>query len=83
MMEFLQRSDCNLSIKRTHHKLFMEYVPKTSYFKKNILRKKSMVDERLNKVVALQYTILNFFKKAELMQGLPVEVLKVLIYSHR
>ena len=53
MMEFLQRSDCNLSIKRTHHKLFMEYVPKTSYFKKNILRKKSMVDERLNKVVAL------------------------------
>ena len=50
MMEFLQRSDCNLSIKRTHHRLFMEYVPKIN---KNILRKKSMVDDRLNKVVAL------------------------------
>ena len=53
MMELLQRSDCNLAIKRTHNRLFMEYVLKTSYFKRNILRKKSMVDQRLNKVAAL------------------------------
>ena len=44
MMEFLQRSDCKFALKRTHHRLFMENVPKTSCFKKNILRKKSMVD---------------------------------------
>ena len=31
----LQCSDCNFAIKRTHHRLFLEYVPKTIYFKKN------------------------------------------------
>ena len=35
----------------------------------------------LNKVVALQYTVVNFIKKMELLQDLPVEALKVLIYS--
>ena len=44
MMEFLQRSDCNLAIKKTHHRLFMEYALKTSCFKKNTLSRKSMVD---------------------------------------
>ena len=44
MTELLQHSDRNLAIKRTQHRLFMEYVVKTSYFKRNILRKKSMVD---------------------------------------
>ena len=31
------------------------------------LRKESMMDQRLNKVAALEYTIPNFIKKAELM----------------
>ena len=64
MMEFLQCSDCNFAIKGTHHRLFLEYVLKTSCFKKNILRKKSTVDQRLNKAADLQYTILNFFQKS-------------------
>ena len=29
-MEFLQCSDCNFAIKRTHHRFFLEYVFKTS-----------------------------------------------------
>ena len=40
----LQCSDCNFTIKRTHHKYFQEYVPKTNCIKKNILRK---VNDRL------------------------------------
>ena len=44
----LQCSDCNFAIKRTHHSFFLEYVPKTSYLKKNkeslFLRKKPMMD---------------------------------------
>ena len=36
----LQFSGCNFTIKRTHHRFFSEYVPKTSCLKKNILRKK-------------------------------------------
>ena len=43
----------NFTIKITHHRLILGYVPKTSCFKKNILRKKYMVDKRLNKVAAL------------------------------
>ena len=53
MMEFLQCSDCNFDIKRNRHRLFLDYVLKTSCFKKNILRKESMVDQRFNKVAAL------------------------------
>ena len=49
----LQFSDCNYTIKRTHHIFFLEYVPKTSCLKKNILRKNSMVDQHLDKVAAL------------------------------
>ena len=54
-------------------------------FKKNkksiFLRQRSIVDQHLNKAAALQYTTLNFIKKAELMQDLPAEAQKVLIYS--
>ena len=46
---------------------FLEYIPKTSCLKKNILRKNSIVDQRLDKVAAPQYKTLNFIKKAELM----------------
>ena len=42
------------------------------------LRKKSMMDQRLNKFATLQYTIPNFIKNGEPMSDLPVEVLKVL-----
>ena len=35
----LQRSDCNFAIKRTHHRFFLEYLPKTSCLKKNKKRK--------------------------------------------
>ena len=45
------------------------------------MRKKSAVDQRLNKAAALKYTALNFIKKAELMQDFSVEALKVVIYS--
>ena len=44
MMEFLQCSECNFAINRTHNRLFLENVLKTNCFKKNILRKKSMMD---------------------------------------
>ena len=66
MIKFLQCSDFNFAIKRTHHRLFLEYVLKTSCYKV---------------VVIKQCTILNFFEKTKLVQGLPVVVLKVLIYS--
>ena len=31
----LQCSDCNFAIERTHHRFYLEYVPKTSCFKNN------------------------------------------------
>ena len=40
-----------------------------------------MVDQRLNKAAALSYTTLNLIRQAELLQDLPLEALKVLIYS--
>ena len=51
--ENLQCSDCNFAIKIAHHIYFLEYVPKTSYLKKQYFEKKSMVDHLLNKVAAL------------------------------
>ena len=48
----LQFSGCNFNIKKTHHKFLLEYVPKTSCLKNNILRKNSMVDQHLDKVAA-------------------------------
>ena len=36
----LQCSDCNFSIKITHHRYFFENVPNTSYLEKPYLRKK-------------------------------------------
>ena len=59
----LQCSDCNFTIKRTHHRFFLDYVLKTSCIKKTILRKKSVVDKRHNKVAALLCTALSFIKK--------------------
>ena len=57
MMEFLvklqlclQFTDCNSSIKRLPHRSFLEYESKVSCPKKNILIKKSMVDQCFNKV---------------------------------
>ena len=40
-----------------------------------------MVNQHLNKAAVLLYTTLNFIKNVELKEDLPVEVLKVLIYS--
>ena len=34
----------------SHHRFVLEYVPKPSCLKKNVLRKRSMVDQRLSKV---------------------------------
>ena len=36
----LQFSGCNFTIKRTHHKFFLEYIPKTSCLKKEYFKKK-------------------------------------------
>ena len=79
----LQFSDCNLAIKRINHRFFVGNVPKSNFkkIKSLFLRKRSIVDQRLNKAAALSYTTLNFIKKAELVQDLSVEALKVLIYS--
>ena len=49
----LHCSDYNFTIKRTHHKFLFGIGTKTSCIKKNKMRKKSIVDQRLNKVVAL------------------------------
>ena len=48
----LQLSDCNFTIKRSHHRFFLEYVLKTSCLKTTILGKKSVVDQYLDKVAA-------------------------------
>ena len=56
MMEFfskvvyLQCPDCNSSIKRLHHRFFPQYVSKSSCLEKNILRKKSMMENVLIKL---------------------------------
>ena len=53
MMEFfskivcLQCPDCNSSIKTLQHRFFPQYVSKSSCLKKNILRKKSMMENVL------------------------------------
>ena len=69
-------SQQSLDIKRTHHRFLWEYLTKTNRknrsLKKNIKRilfwrKKSMVDQRLNKAAALQYTTLNLIRQAELL----------------
>ena len=77
----LQCSDCNFTIKRTHHRFFLDYVVKTGCIKKTILRKNPVVNKRHNKVVTLLCAALSFIKKTELMDGLLVEMLKVLMYS--
>ena len=65
MMEFfnkvtcLQFTGCNSSIKRLLHRSFSEYVSKASCLKKNILTKKSMVDQCFNKVEPAKSTTLS------------------------
>ena len=51
----LQCSGCNFAIKRTHHRFFLEYVPKTSLKrnKKSFLRKEPTVDQHLIKFAVL------------------------------
>ena len=46
----LQCIDCNSSIKRLHHRFFPQYVSKSSCLKKNILRKKSVMENVLIKL---------------------------------
>ena len=78
----LQFSDSNFAINRIHHRFFLENLPKTSCLKK--IKKAFFWEkglQRFNKAAALYYTTLNFIKKADLMQDLSVEALKVLIYS--
>ena len=66
-----------------HQKVWKYYENDCGFLKKTLKKyffEKSIVDQRRNKAVALQYTTLNFIKKAELMQDLFVEALK---YIHR
>ena len=50
----LQFSDCNLAIKRINHRFFVGNVPKSNFKKISLfLRKRSIVDQRLNKAAAL------------------------------
>ena len=75
----LQCSDCNFAITIQLIRYFLKYVPKTSCLKKQYFeKKKSMVDQLLNKVDTLQYAALSFTNKTELMEDLPVDALKVL-----
>ena len=39
-LQILQCTDCNSTVKRLHLRFFLEYVPNTSFLKKDILRKK-------------------------------------------
>ena len=45
----LQCSDCNFAIKIAHHSTFWNKYRKLAVLKNNILRKKSVVDQLLNK----------------------------------
>ena len=74
----LQCTDCNSIVKRLHPRFFLEYILNTSCLKKNILRKKSMVDQRFNKGVV---HICQFYQKTALMLDPSAEALKILMYS--
>ena len=43
----LQCSDCNFAIKRTHHRFFLQYLPKTSCLKKNEKRKSLLFEKKV------------------------------------
>ena len=43
----LQCSDCNFAIKTTHHRLFLEYLPKTSCLKENKKRKSLFFEKKV------------------------------------
>ena len=62
-----------------YHRFLLEYAPKTSCLKENILRKKSIVEQRFIQVEALFYTAHNFIKNG--VHARPFyEALKNLIY---
>ena len=42
----LQSSDCNFAIERTHHRFYLEYVPKTSCLKNNEKRNSLLFEKR-------------------------------------
>ena len=60
---------CNSTIQRLYHIYFLEHVPEINCLKKNILRKKSIVYQHLNKVTILP--------KRELTLDLLEEALKI------
>ena len=72
----LQCSDCNFAIKLAHHRYFLEYVPKT-----NCLKEKSLW--WTNFLIKLQpcSTQPSVYEKNGIYVNLPVEALKILIYS--
>ena len=43
----IQSSGCNFSIKRTHHRFFLEYVPKTSCLKRNEKTKSLLFEKKV------------------------------------
>ena len=43
----LQCLDCNFSVKRTHHRFFLEYVPKTSCLKRNKKTKSLLFEKKV------------------------------------
>ena len=83
MVETVSR--LQLCYKEYSSQILLGKCTKNQLFRKNkeslFLRKKSIVEQRLNKAAALQYRTLNFIKKVGPMQDLSVEAPKVLIYS--
>ena len=88
MMEFfskvvcLQCPDCNSSIKRLHHRFFPQYVSNSSCLKKNILRKKSIMENALIKLKPCS-TKPAILSKSELNRAhvsASAEALKILTY---
>ena len=68
----LHCTECDSTIYRLYRIYFSDYVPEISCIKKNILRKESMVYQRLNKVA--------ISRKGELTLDIVEEALKILMY---
>ena len=67
-VDSLQCLDCNSSINRLHHRFFPQYVSKSSCLEKNILRKKSIMENVLIKLKPCS-TKLAILSKAELSRA--------------
>ena len=52
-LQYTVYSVLNCTVKRIHHRSFLEYVAKTSCFKKNFLREKVYVAQAFYKVAVL------------------------------